>query len=61
MIDQLKKIAENYRKAAELLEKGPSNNKAVENLINENKIYIKELEISSGTLVKNIELTSKLK
>ncbi|MEK6882173.1 MAG: hypothetical protein AABY22_21325 [Nanoarchaeota archaeon] len=60
MIDQLKTISANFTKAAELLEKIPSPDPNIENIIKENAWEIKELEIYSRTLVENIELTAKI-
>lgn len=58
MIKQLRNIAKNINKAAELLEQTP-NNPNIANVISENAYYIRQLEIHSASLVENIELTIK--
>lgn len=59
MIDQLKKISENFAKAAEMLEKTPSFNPEIQHIISENSYEVKRLESFSEALIHNIKLTSK--
>jgi|GEM_PF-4716463 len=60
MIKQLRTIASNFIKAAALLEKIPSTDTGIQNVILENAYQINQLEIYSDSLKENILLTSKL-